>query len=259
MSSLIIEPGDPESVGPAPVPRPQLPPEPSVAPPPPAVEAPSEPKMYPEDIVRSLRDENAKWRTRTQRFESAFADMSDEDVEAYLSYIKLSNLANSGNQDAINELTAAGLWEAASEPAPEPTPEDRPLTRREFEQLLTQQFAERDARQAEAANMAYLHKEARDLGYEPGTPNYALLINIADSLGRDQVDLGGKSLLEVAHQGVQDHYQKQWERFMERKTTESQQGITLPTNGGAPIPPVNTPSSRMELRDRVAERFKQGI
>ena len=211
-------------------------------------EPPPEPaKTYDETYVKSLQDEAVKYRQRVRQYEDAFDGYSSEEQSAILEWAKLSRKASGGDEEAIAALVEQGLWEA-----PEPEPQDQPdyVTKADLEALLR----DRDERASEAANVGYLHSEARKLGYEPNTPDYDLLISIAQRIPSEEFE-GGRLPLDLAHEKVQAHYRTQWEKWAEGKLTDSRQSLTFPTSGGQPVLPAETAKTPQEARERAFQRL----
>lgn len=217
---------------------------------------PEAPKIYDETFVKSLQDENYKWRQRAHQYEQAFEGTDDAYREAILEFGRLNWAAQHGDQAAIDELTAAGFWEQADEESQQPEV-DQPqfMTRNEIEAM----FAEREARAAEQANMSYLHSQARGLGYEPDTDEYDRLVSVARRIGDSNLELNGKSLLEAAHERIQEQDRKRWEEYTQSKVNEAGNSILLPpTNGQAPVMPSPPARSREEVRERALLRLRNG-
>lgn len=237
---------------------------PDVSPPPlgarPA-ELAAEPKTYNEDYVEGLKNENARWRQRVHGYEEVFGDMEDDERQAYLSYVKLTRAAQMGDEEAVEELKQAGLWvdETPAATTPDTPVQGAPeqpayITKADLDAWA----AERDSQQAAAQNVAYLQSEARKYGYEPGTPGYRAFISTANDMGQSR-RLTGTSLLEAAHNEVQNWLQSVIGTLQDRKMADSRNSPVMPSSvSGAPVAPATIARDRQERLARVMERLNAG-
>lgn len=252
MSDLII----PEGVSPEPTGHGERPAELATQPAPVIQEPKSEDELpqWARDAITKANKEAADYRGKLRGYEGAFDGMDDDTRDGWLAYISTAQAASAGDETAIAQLREAGLWEEPTVEAPEGEPSVG-ISKDEILAEVNRMFQERDSKQAEAANIGYLHSEARKLGYEVGTPDYDLLVSIANRID----DPGDRSVLEVADAQVNEWKRAQFDQFMAGKTADARNSITQPTaGGGQPILPAETAKTRMELRERAMNRLQGG-
>ncbi len=259
MSDLIIPDGP--QIGPDTVGQGNRPADLGVDPAPVIQEPKSEDELpqWARDAISKANKEAADYRGKLRGYEAAFDGMDADTQDGWLAYIQTANAANAGDAAAIETLREAGLWEEPTAAAPEG---EAMFSPDEIESRILQQvdarLQERDARQAESANIGYLHSEAQKLGYEVGSTDYDFLVTVANRI--DPRDLPeGQTVLTAANQQVQDWKRQQYDQFMASKSQDARQNLTLPSStGGQPNLPAETAKTHMELRERVAQRINQG-
>jgi hypothetical protein len=185
--------------------------------------------MFDRSYVEELRQENAKYRTRAKSYEEAFDGYSDEDKETLLTYVRLTGLANAGDQDAATQLAEmfGGEDDEDTDDYTAPEPVDyRAIAREEAEAALT---ARETARHQEEG-IAAVRKAGEDLGYAFGSEDYILFVrgaNEAANAGSDDPIAAGDVAVKAYHQQV-------LERFLALKGQQADGTIAPTPQGGAP-------------------------
>lgn len=119
--------------------------------------------------VEEVRQEAAKYRTRAKPFEEAFDGYDDEDREALLGLVKELRLNPQAGGARLIDAARQILGDEFDTILNDPTP--KALTKED----LDKEFKAREERAAQEQAVLDLEKEARELGYENGTADQALL------------------------------------------------------------------------------------
>lgn len=235
-------------------------PEPEPAP---TADAAPDPDMFPRDYVEELRRENAKYRTRAQQYEQAFDGYDDDTRTQLLTYFQLAKRAESGDQDAQRELNE---WLADDEP--DDTPDDdgpdfsrmTPAEFVEFQRELAREEAQRlyDAREQHTQQIAAVEgvrATAEQMGYDPSSPDYILLLKFANELDPAE----HPDLLAAAHAQVEAYHESILERrnadYLAKKERDTVASPRVASQGGSPDLSAGPPKTFAEARARMDERF----
>lgn len=171
--------------------------------------------------VEKLRREAAGYRTKAQPYEEVFSAYDDEEREFLLSVTR--DLGNPEKQaDAARRLRdlSARLLEEEEEVQSE---RDKPLTLAELEARESKKAEEAQQRAAVEA----VEKEAVDLGYEKGTPDYAFLMYMAANHHDGSLADAHKAIAD-GRQAIIDNY------VAEAKAKGDKWVTTSDATGGAP-------------------------
>ncbi len=201
------------------------------------VEAPAgetEPDSFDRKYVESLRQENAKWRTRTHEYEQVFDGM-DESLRQ--GWMELIALANSGDPNAMNELASALGFEVQSEPdltIPDETPqyltaEQAREIAREEAWALTQAEAQQRAEQESIRGVA---TEAQSLGYDANSMEYVQLLYLANEIDPSTLP-GNETLLQAADKQLKARQQEAYDAFVQGKVNQANGSPVAPSGNGA--------------------------
>lgn len=209
---------------------------------------PTQVEVFDREYVQSLREEAARYRTERNQYAQAFEGMGNDERDAWLAYVSLSRQAASGDQNAIGQLQEAGLWEAPSE---EENRQEAALTAAEVERMLDQRLSQRDMQSAEAQAIAEVQSEARNLGYDPQSERYVLLLHYANQLPE-----GTPNLLGEADKMVKAYDQSIIDGLMASKTSDARNSLVLPTQSGIPNQPRPPAANWAEARERLDERLR---
>lgn len=247
----IIEP-EGRTIGPEPV---EAAPEPA----PVVEEAPVEPEAaetetetFDRKYVESLRDEAAKYRTRSRDYEQTFGQMP-EDVRA--GWLQLIEIAQSGDPAAIQTLGEVLGFQAGQA---EPEYQQEFLTREDAANIARQEafnvYQEDYKIRAHQEQISSVVSEAEKLGYDTNSPDYTLLLDAANRFDVEQLH-AGESLLAAADRQVKAYKQAQYDEFIAGKEAEARNSPQSPSGNGV-APAVNTaPRTWEQARDSLHERL----
>ena len=198
--------------------------------------------------VEKLRREAAGYRTKAQPYEEVFSAYDDEEREFLLAVTR--DLGNPDKQaDAARRLRdlSQRLLEDA-DPDPDDEARNKPLTLAELEQRERDKAAEQAQRQAVEA----VEKEAADLGYEKGSPDYAFLMYMAAN--------HHDGSLTDAHEAIGAGRQAIIDKFVEEQKAKGDKWITTSdATGGAPSGQADEPKTWASARDRATARAKAAM
>lgn len=253
----MIEP-EGRTIGPEPVAAPEAPPEIPAPEADVAVKVDSQPEeveTFDRKYVEQLRDEAARYRTRSRDYEAVFGEMP-EDIRA--GWMELINTANAGDPEAMNSLgQMLGFIEDTPEtpPAEEPqyltAEQARDIARREAEQVWSQEREER----AQADAIATVETDAKAMGYDTKSPDYVQLLWFANNIDADTLG-SNESILQAADRQMKDYQRQQYAAFIEGKEAEARTSPQVAEgNGVAPNLPVAAPKTFEEARERLHERL----
>lgn len=221
---------------------------------------PDAPEVFDRAYVEKLRDESARYRTRARDYEQTFEGMEDSLREGWLELIRL---ANSDDPQAMDTLAQMLGFEVAEEPQEPVVPTDAPqyLTREEAAQIAREEaqrlYESEQAQRAEADAIGAVASEAKDLGYEQGSLEYVQLLYLANEI--DQGSLPpGKSLLQVAHEQLEDRNQKAYDAWVASKVDQANGSPVAPSGNGTSPSIERVPKSWDDARDMLHERLTQG-
>lgn len=257
---------DGRTIGPEPAApiSPELPPE--VQAPPEAAAEPAKEEAEPEEIfdrkyVEGLREEAAKYRTRARDYEQTFGEMPPELRDGWL---ELINVAQSGDPEAIQVLGQMLGFQGGQQPQEEQyqpdfvSREDAAAIARQEAYNVTQQYATQQ-NQVQAVNEVV--SEAKQLGYDQGSPDYVNLLWFADQIDVQALP-AGETLLGFADKQVKEHKQAEFQAFIAAKEEEARTSPAQPAQGVAPNiprqaydPNASTNDKWAQVRDSLHERL----
>lgn len=171
--------------------------------------------------LERLKNESIKHRLEAKDVRQQFEPWKDVltgwDADEAAAVRELLVAAKEGNVDAIKEILGLGG---------DPTPEAQPAPTAEAQGYLTQAdleriLSEREQRAQIDAQVKAIENEAKELGYEQGSNDYALLFKIA----HEKTD----GDLQAAHQQVQAWKQSLVDQFVAQKADAP---IAPPSAGG---------------------------
>lgn len=191
--------------------------------------------------VEQLRQESANYRTQAKPFKETFdgVDESDRDV-----FLGLVNLYKTDPAAAAREMQRLGQGLLGEDAAPEaPAAESVPvdpkyMTRADYENLRRQEAIEGAARQIEV--------DAKGLGYEKGTPEYAYLLSAAQSRGGD---------LNAAHAYIQEREQAAVSKYIQSKEADAAGHPTAPGEATAPVSTERELKTWRDVEAAIDEMF----
>lgn len=164
-----------------------------------------------------LRHENADYRKRWQPIEQTFSKVHPDDAAALLSLVE--TYANDPAQAAeVMRSYAEALAANGGEAVMDTADEEDYLTASQVERMLT----EREQRQAEAAAVAQIERDAVTLGYNPESEDYVALLHLASKNGGD---------LQAADAALKAKVQKQVEAELAKLRDMAQ--VPTPQIGGS--------------------------
>lgn len=204
----------------------------------PASEAPAQPDTFDRAYVEELRQESANYRTQAKPFKEAFEGVDDADRDIFLGLV---NLYRSDPAAAAKEMLRLGqglIGEDAPAEADAPTGDPQYMTRADYEALKRQEAVEAAATQIE--------RDAKALGYERGTPEYAYLLSAAQTRGGD---------LQAAHAYVQEREQAAIQRYIAAKTAEAQNAPVAPADTAAPASSERSLKTWRDVEAAIDELF----
>lgn len=183
--------------------------------------------------VEKLRRENASYRERAKKYESAFEGYEDGAIDEWKTLITNfkadpASTARQMAELAENVLTQFGMLdedekqEVLDEANSNLDPGDKPLTRRELEQFYT----ERQNEQQLESMVKGIEDEARDLGYNLNSREYKILLMTAQEIPSGD--------LKEAHQLILADRQRAVDEYVAEKSKGA--GRTLPNNGIVGVP-----------------------
>lgn len=202
-----------------------------------------------QNIIKEKREGEDRYRRELREYEAAFEGYTVEERQAYLDYAKLVRAAQAGDPDA-----QAQLAELMEDEEPEPAG-DQPqyLTREEAAQLARQEaqalIAERDAAQAQQQAVSGVQSTAKELGYEPGSEDYLLLLHYANQM--DNPDL------RTADAQVKAYRQQLVDSYLASKEADADNTPNLGTGNGVAVSTARVPRTFAEARESLHERLTQ--
>lgn len=216
----------------------------------------AEVQQFDRTYVQKLRDEAAKHRTDKKKFEDAFTGWEGEDADVWLDVIKAAADPNSKGSAAetlrkIADLLAPGdpakpAAEAAAQAAEAAEGADaasKPLTQADIDRI----FAEREAQAQQDAALKAIKDEAKELGYEERTADYAQLMFYAN--------FETKGDLKAAHEKIQANRQAVIDEYVRTKAADA----NLPTGGtggGFHVSDEKKPKTISEASDALLAMLK---
>lgn len=185
--------------------------------------------------VERLRGESASYRTKAKPYEDAFGGYTDEDRAVWFEAAKLLADDPKAGGEYLRSVADAVLKQfedaAVAAPAAPPSGDDQPFTRAEYRAM---QEADRAAA-VEAANLARIEGEARELGYTDLTSRqYRLLLMTAAELPSGD--------LKEAHALLEADRDKQVAEYLARKAADADENPTPPAGSGF------APSGEIQIR-----------
>lgn len=143
--------------------------------------------------VRQLRDEAAENRVARNRYEKPLSALDQQEQDWLLSLAQ--DLGTADTQvEAARRMRAVA--DSLLEGQPEPEEEARPLTYADYERIRADEA--RAAQEEEAIQSVF--SEAKELGYDKDTPDFALLMWLAANPA-NQAEAGD---LKAAHKRIED-------------------------------------------------------
>lgn len=227
-----------------PAPAAEAAPAEAAAPTPPADPA-NDPDWFDRKYVEDLRQENARYRTRAQRYDEAFQGLPDEVQDGFL------DLARQVQHDPANAgksmLQIAAELMGGATPQPE---EFDPFDRNTIEQMIEAKAADvyekRTAEQQKAAEIDGFHTAVRDLGYEPDSlEGLSVLFLAANQTGGD---------IAKANEAYKAQQQKAVDDFLARKEQEANESPS-PTPQIGTAPSGDTPITNLTQSRAALEAF----
>jgi len=206
------------------------------------------PETFDREYVEKLRDEAAKYRTRSKELESKFEGWDPEDRDLFLDISKdlLSKdpkaaAAAAAKLKGVSEKIAAEVGAIEDEL-------ERPLTKAEMEQFIAEKEAEREKQTA----LNQVLSESKALGYEPGSREFAELtwraINDKEA-GGTIAGAHERILAEIAA-----FEQQVIDKYVAGKKGQAESFPKTPTDGAAPGTTNEPPKTFEEARARARAR-----
>ena len=243
------------------------------APPPPPEPEPEEvdidetAETFPREVVEKLRQENAKWRTRTREVESAFEGYSPAEKERFL---ELAHQLSTDPEGAYTEFAAVTDRLAkqlgkeqpvvseeaapAEEPAPEPDSGPAALTAEDIEKMVADRIAaERAAAENEQRVNATL-AEAEGLGDAYKTQaGKAFLLALAQEANTDLE--GAHKVHEELLQQVRDEAIAEYRKGLRSGQHPPRLPAGDPTAPGTSGPPKTLAEARKAMEERLGATY----
>lgn len=189
--------------------------------------------------VTELRQESAGYRDRFKPFRDAFEGYEDADRDIWLEAARTFSedpvaVATWMREQADAILSTTGPGDQDQTTDGESEPSDQPLTRADLDRY----FAERERAEAErradaerAAENERITAEAKELGYQPNTPQYAALLYAA--VHQTNGDLA------AAHEALEADTKARLEAALNARAADAKKTPkTPPPTGGAVTKPA---------------------
>lgn len=189
----------------------------------------AEAKTYDQAYVDSLRDENAKSRIRAKEYEEVFGDYADDDRSTWFELAKTYKNDPAGAAAQFEQI-AASLKAQQEATAVQNYEAGTPVTMEALEARFAQ---ERAAIEQERLSLQ-IDAEARELGYNDGTPERDILYTLAARLPDGD--------LKKAHEQLQGMQQKYVDEYLAKKRAEAESSPVAPGGQG------QTPSQEVPLK-----------
>ncbi len=212
-----------------------------------------EPDTFDRAYVEQLRDEAARYRTRSRDYEQTFEGYDEETRAGWLELIGMAKAAetNPEIQQQLANMLGFELQPGDAQALEETIAEDRPLTRDEMAEIARQEarslYAEEQSARDEQQAIRDIQSNAKALGYDQESPDYVLLLKFANDMEVPD--------LEAADAKVKEYHHAKYEEFIQRKSDEAHQSPVAPSGNGVSPSIVQTPKTWDEARESTHERF----
>lgn len=180
----------------------------------------AEPKVFDADYVRELREEAARYRTRSKPWLEAFDGIDESDQEVFRGLAKMYREDPAAAAKEMARLAQGLLGDVEVPASTAPTAGEKLspyMTKADFDALREQERIEAATRAIEA--------QASDLGYAIGTPKYQYLLATAKENGGD---------LAAAHAAIEADRQAAIQSYVSQKEQEAANSPTAPAEASAP-------------------------
>lgn len=179
-------------------------------------DAPAEPKIFDEGYVKELRQESAGYRTKLRELETVFEGVEGADLDTFKYLIQTYAADPSKGLAEMARITQAALGQET--PPAEVPADDEVLTVSKYEEMQRQQRVDAEARE--------ISRQAVDLGYKTGSPEFKYLLEVAKTV--PDMDLA------KAHEKIEAQYQARIDAFVAGKAKAAEQFPTPPSESTTP-------------------------
>lgn len=165
-------------------------------------------------MVEKLRKEAGKYRTRAKEASEWSKGWTADDAKVLSEVIQLAAADPKVGAEQMRKIAdlldkgdAAGAAEAAAEASPDAKKalEDKPLTAEDVESKVQAALADAEQKRAIETRRDEIISKTKELGYEPGSPDYFTLIHIAQHETGGDIDKAHEKI-EARNQAIIDQY-----------------------------------------------------
>lgn len=194
--------------------------------------------------VEKLRKESAGYRERAKRFESAFDGFEESDQEVLLGLAKSLREDPTRGAQEMAAIAKAIMDQIGEGDAPEADAEGESeyLTVEKYKALKEQEAVEDQVRQIE--------REAVDLGYKKGSPEYQYLLAVAKTL--PDADLS------KAHAQIKAREQAAVDAYLAQKQQQAGAAPKVPGDVSTPASSERTITNFKDARAALEEYISSG-
>lgn len=219
---------------------------------------PSEGDSFDRPYVEKLRNEAAENRVKANelqdqigRYSAVFDGVPDDTVDAFLELSKtlISDPDHAGPMELIR--TARALLGDRFDEALVESKAPKYLTAEEARKQFDQQMKEQQNEASRKAAVEAIQKEARDLGYEDGTPENNLLFYFA--VNKTNSDLA------KAHEEVGAYRQAIIDQFVEEQGNINGSYPPVSNTGGSPSDRADAPKTLDQANRAAAARLSAAL
>lgn len=169
-------------------------------------------RYFPDKVVHDLRDESARYRTRSAEWEKAVAGLTDAERNAFLGVLnKFSENDEAANTAAALELRDIahvllqdkfyeGLDINPGQETPPVSENNDPAPPGNLEEIiaaavgqavaeLTSKFEEQETKRQQDAEVERVFAEVKELGFEPGSPEFAMYLRLGETYHQMERDV----------------------------------------------------------------------
>jgi hypothetical protein len=199
----------------------------------------TEARTFDESYVKELRQESANYRTQAKPFKEAFDGVDDADRDIFLGLVQAYKSDPVAAAKEMARLAQGLLGDEPETPAADaPAADPQYMTRADYDAMKRQESVE--------AAAAQIERDAKAMGYERGTPEYAYLLSAAQSKGGD---------LQAAHSYIQERQQAAIQQFVAAKTADAQNAPVAPADASAPPTGERSLKSWRDVENAIDELF----
>lgn len=201
---------------------------------------------------KKARDEAARYRTELRRYEESFGRWAPEDADVLLQAVgAVAELLAAGESDKAGQVfraiadqfgeeTANQVAQAGQQQADD---DDELLTRAEMMQLLAEREAASAYEMGVQQHMADLQRTAGELGYDPHSEEWAVVLSEAINLHDGDV--------RAAAEAIKNREQAAIDRYLAGKRSAADGIPSVVGNGAAPAAASDAPGKIDDASERL--------